>query len=57
MSPTERLDRFYKNLWLIEIACLHYVHEMVDAELVNSVEPRLYKRPAYGKYSQIKKIR
>ena len=37
MEPTERLDRFDKNLWLIGVACLHYLHEMVDAELTGAM--------------------
>jgi len=44
MEPNDRLDRFDKNLWLIGVACLHYLHEMVDAELTQMNDLRCVKR-------------
>lgn len=45
MDEKGRLDRFDKNLWLIGIACMHYLHEMVEAELTNINDPRAVRRP------------
>ena len=42
MEPKERLDRFDKNLWLIGVAFLHYLHEMVDAELTGAMHDMRY---------------
>lgn len=44
MEPNDRLDRFDKNLWLIGVACLHYLHEMVDAELTQMNDLRCVKQ-------------
>ena len=49
MDEKGRLDRFDKNLWLIGIACMHYLHEMVEAELTNINDPRAVRRPIKGK--------
>ena len=51
MDEKGRLDRFDKNLWLIGIACMHYLHEMVEAELTNINDPRAVRRPIKGKIS------
>jgi hypothetical protein len=48
MDEKQRLDRFDKNLWLIGIACMHYLHEMVDAEMTNVNDERAVKRPLKG---------
>lgn len=48
MDEKGRLDRFDKNLWLIGIACMHYLHEMVEAELTNINDPRAVRRPIKG---------
>lgn len=45
MSPSDRLERAQKNSWLILVACLHYLHEMVDAELTNNPDVRAVHRP------------
>lgn len=45
MDQPERLDRAEKNSWLILVACLHYLHEMVDAELTNNPDVRPVHRP------------
>ena len=50
MDERGRLDRFDKNLWLIGIACMHYLHEMVDAELTHTNDERAVKRPLKGKF-------
>jgi len=45
MEPACRLDRAEKNTWLVVVACLHYLHEMVDAELTNNPDVRSVNRP------------
>jgi len=45
MDPPSRLDRAEKNSWLILVACFHYLHEMVDAELTNNPDVRAVHRP------------
>ena len=54
MDEKGRLDRFDKNLWLIGIACMHYLHEMVEAELTNINDPRAVRRPIKGKNPGLK---
>jgi hypothetical protein len=52
MSPEERFERAYKNSWLEAVACLHYLHEIVDAELNNNhVEGRPVSRPLQAMFA------
>ncbi|CAG5114343.1 Oidioi.mRNA.OKI2018_I69.chr2.g8402.t1.cds [Oikopleura dioica] len=52
MSPEERFERAYKNSWLEVVACLHYLHEIVDAELnSNHVDGRSVSRPLQAMFA------
>jgi len=52
MSPEERFERAYKNSWLEAVACLHYLHEIVDAELNNNhVDGRSVSRPLQAMFA------
>ena len=56
MEPASRLDRAEKNSWLVVVACLHYLHEMVDAELTNNPDVRPVNRPMKARVKTCRKF-